>query len=206
MDRGVRIIYEHRISCSDCRGPDTRITTWTLFGGHSRTRDRHDPTGGRCLEQRDKSLLQGLMDPQWIIQAVFDPLPFNVCLTQYYVGQLLAIHYQDRFWVYCKWQCIWDARRVFDRLTFWFLPPELVRQVLTFVLECWAERPLTTSGLFFIPWTVLAFWRGISRHLVELPTLFPRETMPPFPPIISPPLTFLPCSVCVLQSRSVYGA
>jgi hypothetical protein len=40
---------------------------------------------------------------------------------------------------------------VFDRLTVWFPPPEIARQVLTFVFECWAEKPLTTSGLFFIP-------------------------------------------------------
>jgi hypothetical protein len=137
------------------------------------------------------SPLQGLMDPRRITQAVFDPLPFDACLTQYYVDQLPAMHHMDRAWTYCLWNCMWDARRVFDRLTVWFPPPELARQVLTFVLESWAERPLTTSGLFFIPRTVPAFWRGISRHLVELPTLFPHETKLPFPPILPIPVIVL---------------
>jgi hypothetical protein len=137
------------------------------------------------------SPLQGLMDPRRITQAVFDPLPFDACLVQYYVDQLPLIHHLDRDWKYCRWQCTWEAHRVFDRLTVWFPPPELARQVLTFVLECWAEQPLTTSGLFFIPRTVPAFWRGVSRHLVELPTLFPHETTLPFPPILPIPVIVL---------------
>jgi hypothetical protein len=137
------------------------------------------------------SPLQGLMDPRRITQAVFDPLPFDAALTQFYVNQLPLIHHADRAWCYCNWQRTWDAHRVFDRLTVWFPPPELARQVLTFVLECWAEKPLTTSGLFFIPRTVPAFWRGLSRHLIELPTLLPHEVSLPFPPILPIPVIVL---------------
>jgi hypothetical protein len=107
------------------------------------------------------SPLQGLMDPRRITQAVFDPLPFDACLAQYYVDEFPAMHHMDRVWKYCKWNCMWDAKLVFDRLTVWFAPPELARQVLTFVLESWAERPLTTSGLFFIPGL-------LARHFLAL--------------------------------------
>jgi hypothetical protein len=37
-------------------------------------------------------------------------------------------------------------------------PPEIVRQALTFILENWTKRPLTTSGLFFIPRTVVQYF------------------------------------------------
>jgi hypothetical protein len=107
------------------------------------------------------------------------------------VDQLPLIHHADRAWRHCNWQRTWDAHRVFDRLTVWFPPPELARQVLTFVLECWAEKPLTTSGLFFIPRTVPAFWRGLSRHLIKLPTLLPHEVSLPFPPILPIPVIVL---------------
>lgn len=137
------------------------------------------------------SPLQGLMDPRRITQAVFDPLPFDAALTQFYVNQLPRLHHENRTWHHCNWQKVWNAHVVFDRLTVWFPPPELARQVLTFVLNSWAERPLTTSGLFFIPRTVPAFWRGVSRHLIELPSLLPHEVSLPFPPLLPIPVIVL---------------
>jgi hypothetical protein len=136
------------------------------------------------------SPFQGLMDPARITQAVFDPLTFDPALVDYYVDQLPAM-YQDRTWRYCDWTKPWQASAVFDRLTVWFPPPEIARQVMTFVLESWTERPLTTSGLFFIPRTAAAMWRGLSRHLIELPTLYPHLTPLRFQPILPIPVTVL---------------
>lgn len=76
-------------------------------------------------------------------------------------------------WQYLRWDCVWDARRCFGTLTVWFPPPEIARQVLSFVLSAWVEQPLVTLALFFIPRVVPAFWLGLSRHLIELVTLFP---------------------------------
>jgi hypothetical protein len=101
------------------------------------------------------SPFQGLMDPAQITQAVFDPLTFDPVLVDYYVHQLPAM-YQDRKWRYCNWTKPWQASAAFDRLTVWFPPPEIARQVMTFVLESWTERPLMTLGLFFIPRTAAA--------------------------------------------------
>jgi hypothetical protein len=134
---------------------------------------------------------QGLMDPARITQAVFDPLPFDPELAQAYVDLLPAMHHADRKWRYCNWRKPWDAAFTFDKLTVWFPPPEIARQVLSFLLENWTERPLTTSGLFFIPRTSAAMWRGISRHLVELPTLYPHLTPLRFRPILPIPVTVL---------------
>ena len=79
----------------------------------------------------------------------------------------------------------------FDRLSIWFPLPKLAGQVLVFMLETWAERPLTTSALFFIPLAVPACWWGLSRYLIELPTIYPHVTPLRFPPKV-------PIPVCVL--------
>jgi hypothetical protein len=136
------------------------------------------------------SPLQGLMDPCRITQAVFDPLPFDACLAQYYVDQLPAMHHRDRAWTYCKWNYMWDARRVFDRLTVWFPPPELARQVLTFVLESWAERPLTTSGLFFIPGLCQPFGAAYPGTWSSSRLCSPTKLRSP-PPILPIPVIVL---------------
>jgi hypothetical protein len=137
------------------------------------------------------SPFQGLMDPARITQAVFDPFPFDPELVNFYVDQLPALHHANREWRYCDWNKPWDPVFTFNRLTVWFPPPEIARQVLNFMLENWTECPLTTSGLFFIPRTAAAMWRGISRHLVELPTLYPHLTPLRFRPILPIPITVL---------------
>jgi hypothetical protein len=81
------------------------------------------------------SPFQGLMDPARITQAVFDPLQFDPALVDYYVQQLPVMHHQDRQWSYYDWTKPWQASGVFDRLTVWFPPPKIARQVMTFVLE-----------------------------------------------------------------------
>ena len=71
------------------------------------------------------------------------------------------------------------------------------------MLEAWAERPLTTSCLFFIPRTVPAFWWGLSRYLVELPTLYPHLTPLPIPPKVPIPIVvlYLPPHERLLSSK-----
>jgi hypothetical protein len=133
------------------------------------------------------SALQGLEDSGRMTQAVFDPLRFDKGLVDSYVRNYqLAQRY-----VYCDWNTTWSARNYFDQLSVWFPPPEMARQVLIFMLETWAERPLTTSSLFFIPRTVPAFWWGLSRHLIELPTIYPHLTPLHLPPVLPIPIVVL---------------
>jgi hypothetical protein len=131
--------------------------------------------------------LQGLEDSGRLTQAVFEPLCFDPLLVESH----LAKYHLPRQYVHCDWHATWDARVCFDRLSVWFPPPELARQVLTFMLETWAERPLTTSGLFFIPRTVPAFWWGLSRHLIELLPIYPHLTPLRYPPMLPIPIIVL---------------
>jgi hypothetical protein len=133
------------------------------------------------------SALQGLEDSGRLTQAVFEPLRFDRQLVESYINN----YHLAQQYVHCDWNAPWDARVCFDRLSVWFPPPELARQVLIFMLETWAERPLTSSSLFFIPRTVPAFWWGLSRHLVELPTIYPHLTPLQYPPMLPIPIVVL---------------
>jgi hypothetical protein len=133
------------------------------------------------------SALQGLEDSGRLTWAVFEPLYFDPCLVDSYTR---TYHLAPQY-IYCDWNSIWDASKCFDRLCVWFPPPEIARQVLIFMLETWAERPLTTRSLFFIPRTVPTFWWGLSRHLVELPTIYPHLTPLRYPPLLPIPIVVL---------------
>jgi hypothetical protein len=133
------------------------------------------------------SALQGLEDSGRLTWAVFEPLYFDPCLVDSYTR---TYHLAPQY-IYCDWNSIWDASKCFDWLSVWFPPPEIARQVLTFMLETWAERPLTTPSLFFIPRTVPTFWWGLSRRLVELPTIYPHLTPLRYPPLLPIPIVVL---------------
>jgi hypothetical protein len=133
------------------------------------------------------SALQGLQDSHELTQAVFDPLCFDPLLVKSYVSRFCLA---DKY-MYCDWNSVWDARDYFHRLTVWFPPPEIARQVITFMLESWYDCPLTTSSLFFVPRTVPAFWWGLSRHLVELPSIYPHLTPLWYQPRLPIPIVVL---------------
>jgi hypothetical protein len=118
---------------------------------------------------------------------MFEPLCFDPGLVCSYLDWMNL----PRRYRYTFWNSLWDARRCFDTLTVRFPPPEIARQVLTFMLETWAEKPLTTSALFFIPRTVPAFWWGLSQHLLELQTIYPHLTPLTFPPRLPIPIVVL---------------
>ena len=63
--------------------------------------------------------------------------------------------------------------------------------MLTFFLSAYCELPLTTSGLFFIPRIVQAFWWGISRHIRELGVIYPQVTRLRYPPAVPIPVMVL---------------
>jgi hypothetical protein len=135
------------------------------------------------------SALQGLQDSDRLTQDVFEPLCFDKALVDTCVGNCNL----SRSHVHVEWKLVWNACACFDAMLVWFPPPEIARQVIVFMLETWAERPLTSSSLFFIPRTVPAFWWGLSRQIVKLPTVCPHLT-----PLQRQPL--LPLPIVVLHS------
>jgi hypothetical protein len=142
------------------------------------------------------SALHSPIDQRYITQAVFDPVHYDPDLVEHY----LSLYDLPRPWRYQDWRNPWDGEQCFDQLTVWFPPPEIARQAISFALETWVERPLTTSALFFVPRTLMAFWHGLSRHLVELAPIYPHKTVMKYPPALPIPITvlYLPCHVRTL--------
>jgi hypothetical protein len=131
-------------------------------------------------------------------RAVFDPLLPCSSLAQYYVTQLCG----SEPWHYRAWDQPWETINCINRFTVWFPPPELARQVITFVLETWVERPLTTSALFFVPRVLLSYWRSLSKHVVEVDCVRPELTSLSSPPILPIPIVvvYLPRHVRVISN------
>ena len=131
------------------------------------------------------------IDPHAITKAVFEPVPYDPWLVAEYIELLPLRHHPDRQWFPQNWMHPWVFDNIVDRLTVWFPPPELARNALTFVLECWAERPLTTSALFFIPRVVPSQWRRLCKHFIELELVFPHKTSLRCPPALPIPFVVL---------------
>jgi hypothetical protein len=137
--------------------------------------------------------LQELDDPHALTRSIFDPLPFDPALVDHYIDQLpfLGLRQPLSRWQYQDWSQTWDAEAFFNVCTVWFPPPEVARQAITFSLEAWSERPLTTSFIFFVPRVVPAFWYGLSRHVHELGTIYPHKTPLRYPPRVCIPVIVL---------------
>jgi hypothetical protein len=127
-----------------------------------------------------------MVEPFALTSTVFKPLPYKPGLVEYYqahtpflLGLLLS---PQTWWEYQRnWDSPWDTKSCFDICTAWFLPPEITCQAITFILETWSERPLTTSFIFFVPRVVQAFWWGLSHHIKELGTNYPHKNKLPYP-------------------------
>jgi hypothetical protein len=133
------------------------------------------------------SSLHNPINQRYLTECVFAPAPYDPQLVWSYVhGYQLSSR-----WRYQDWQQLWDPRQCFHTLSVWFPPPELARQAISFMLEAWVEVPLTTSALFFVPRTLMAFWHGLSRHIVELATIYPHRTEMRLPPVLPIPIVVL---------------
>jgi hypothetical protein len=137
--------------------------------------------------------LQALEDPHWLTRSIFEPLQFDHELVTRSLRQLpwLGLRQPMSSWHYQDWSQQWHAESCFNVCTAWFPPPEIARQAITFSLEAWSERPLTTSFIFFVPRVVPAFWYGLSRHIYELETIYPHKTPLRLPPSVCIPIVVL---------------
>jgi hypothetical protein len=133
------------------------------------------------------SALHNPVNQQYLTECVFALAPYDPLLVDKYTQW----YNLSTSWRYQDWRQRWDSRECFHWLSVWFPPPKLARQAISFMLEMWVEVPLTTSALFFVPHTLMAFWHGLSRHIVELATIYPHRTEMRLPPILLIPIVVL---------------
>ena len=141
------------------------------------------------------------LDRKTLLSNIFAPLPFNEALIRNYVRKEVTLYHSlrpdtslpDQYpnWELGRWEDPPHQRHILGRFTVWLPPPELARQVITSLLEAYIEDPLHTSGLLFIPRIVPGCWRGLSRCLQELPTVYPHVTDLSSPPFLPIPITVL---------------
>lgn len=144
--------------------------------------------------------LQGSIPREILMPAIFAPLPFDPTLVHHYVSEEIPnYHRAERRpgredhprWEGRRWDSTWETTDAIDQLTVWFPPPEAARALISFLLDCYVERPLSTSALLFIPRIMMASWRGLSKKITELPVLHPDVADLAFPPILPIPVTVL---------------
>ena len=135
-----------------------------------------------------------------LLPAIFAPLHPDPALALHYYSLHVRAHHDTipdypsipwERWDMARWDRAWSTIPVLGRGTVWFPPPELARNVITHVLDRYTEAPLTTTALFFVPRVVPAFWKGLSKHLVELPLLHPHSSDLAFPPLLPIPIMVL---------------
>ena len=134
------------------------------------------------------SNLHRLMTERSMLAAVFAPTTFDLslmCLIQHHLPSALPPFF------YNDLGHPWDEELCFDRLTVWCPPPVLGRQVITFLLNMWVERPRTLSALIILPRTCSASYRGLSKYIWHVGTINPRDTLLCFQPILPIPIEVL---------------
>jgi hypothetical protein len=136
------------------------------------------------------------------LSGIFAPFPVNPdVIDQYTRERIPALHQQELQecplpighprWELHPWDTPPHLLRIRGRFTIWHPPPEMARQVITWVMEAYVEDPLSTSALLFIPRILPACWRGLSKCLRELPALYPHKAQLTQPPLLPIPVTVL---------------
>ena len=150
-----------------------------------------------------------------LLSHIFSPLPVNWELVNQYVQECIPAWHADHpgpplppqwpSWSLQPWDTPPHLLQLRGRFTVWFPPPELARQAITLLLEAYAECPLHTSGLLFVPRIIPAFWRGLSKCLQELPAVYPHLTPLSPSPLLPIPVTvlYLPRHHRSLQPRTL---
>ena len=69
----------------------------------------------------------------------------------------------------------WNWSAVVQQLSMWTPSPELGRQSLGHLVDCWLERAHETAAAFMIPHIMQQDWGIISKHIFGTGTFCPTE-------------------------------
>ena len=135
------------------------------------------------------SNLHSFMNEQCMLAAIFAPTNFHPSLMDLIQGFLPPEAVSH--WSYYDWRLPWSEQHCFRQVTVWCPPPELGRQVITFLLNMWVEQPATTSAVIIIPRTCSASYLGLSKYIRHIGTIKPAETRLFYPPVLPIPIEVL---------------
>jgi hypothetical protein len=110
-----------------------------------------------------------------LLAEVFAPIPFSPSLGSWMINNLYL--HPSTPWIYGDWSGEWCPADVLDKLTLWAPPPEVAAQLIFFLLQCWTEKPLTTSFAMLVPRVLQKHWHRVSRHVLDY-GVFSRDVIP----------------------------
>ena len=125
-----------------------------------------------------------------MLQAIFAPVSFHTSLLDLILQDLPTMLISPD-WFYYDWQLPWIETYCFNKTTVWCPPPELGRQVITFLLNMWVEQPYTTSAVLILPRTCSANYRGLSKFVHHVGTIYPAKTPLMHHPVLNIPFEVL---------------
>jgi hypothetical protein len=86
--------------------------------------------------------------------------------------------YLPLYFTVLMWLSAWAVNEVrYWEHPLWCPPPKLAPQSVYFLLQCYVERPATTSMLVVLPRTLQRKWTKASCHVVEI-GVYQRGTVP----------------------------
>jgi hypothetical protein len=69
----------------------------------------------------------------------------------------------------------WTFAQVQDRWSIWTPTPEVARQAISFFLDCWVEKPLSTGAAFLVPRILQRTWSHVSHSVIEYKAILPHN-------------------------------
>ena len=132
------------------------------------------------------SNLHSRMNEREMLAAVFAPVSFHESLLPTLFDIVPEIDPSTCY--YYPWDAHWSEQLCFHYTTIWCPPPELGRQVITFLLNMWVEQPRTTSALVVLPRTCSASYWGLSKYIRHRGTIYPAKTSLYPPPVLPIPI------------------
>ena len=114
-----------------------------------------------------------------MLKAIFAPVVFHESMIPLLATKMPQVDFSN--YLYYHWDSYWCETLCFNRTTVWCPPPELGRQLITFLMNMWVEQPWTTSAVIVIPRTCSASYWGLSKYIQHQGTIYPAVT-PLYPP------------------------
>jgi hypothetical protein len=135
--------------------------------------------GTLMIEEGTDGLSRGLwLSPHRVHRSSLDeaasalgPVPYTHALG-YWVLEFVGLGQFSSFTLHTT-TSPWTFSSIYGKLSIWIPAPEVARMALVKFLDIWVEGPLITSGIFIIPRIMQRDWGHISKHVVEVGTIYP---------------------------------
>jgi hypothetical protein len=134
--------------------------------------------GVLMIDEGTDGLSQGLwLPPQWIHRSslvesalALGPVQYGPALGQWALN-LVGLP-KDTLFKLHESLAAWSFTDIAEQTSLWIPSPEIARQAIVKFLDIWVESATTTRGIFLVPRIMQRDWGHISKHIVEIATIY----------------------------------